>query len=125
MLILYQVEITDPQQARTRRFLREADPWLLPILPSPGDAIVIDYGGGMASEVLPNGITQMWPAETYRLSAMRVVLRTFRPVDGGHVILHLDAADGFTHDPRPQIEALLHAGFREVSEPEVAQSHGE
>ena len=50
MRIVYQIELDDPQGARSRAFVLEAEFWPFPNLPSHGDAVVIDYSGGLSVE---------------------------------------------------------------------------
>jgi hypothetical protein len=114
MRIVYQIELDDPHSARTRAFMLQADSWPFPTLPSPGDAIVIDYsGGGLSVEQTGEAGFVIEPGPGRRLNARTVDRVTYRPA-GEYAIIHLDA-DALTPDPEPQIDALLGAGFREVS----------
>jgi len=113
MRIVYQIELDDPHGAQSRAFMLEAESWPFPNLPSHGDAVVIDYsGGGLSVEQTGEAGFVIEPGPTRQLNA-RIVDRVTYRAAGQYAIVHL-VADALTHDPQPQIDALLEAGFREV-----------
>jgi hypothetical protein len=112
MHVLYQIELDDPRGVQSRVFTLEAD-WPFPSLPSKGDGVAIDYDyGGMSVEQTGAGGFVMTPTPGRRLNAMMVDRVFYRP-GAGYAAIHLVVDTTFEHDPKPQIDALLEAGFRE------------
>ncbi len=94
------VHIDDPREGRQRRFTKEVNADV-PQVPRIGEAIVVPVGDGSAENLGAHRITDV----IYDLH--------------GRVFLDFQR-DGLSLDPEHEIQQFRRAGFREISEPKIA-----
>jgi hypothetical protein len=101
-------------------FLRDVDDWPFPNLPSPGDAVFLDVpsSGGLKVERIGD-LTEITPRLAFNIGAREVKRVLYFPQDGQAVIeMHSQGSQNWTVGVDDQVNALLGAGFREVTRPD-------